>query len=53
LLHPLHAPAAAGGRFRGRIGRLLFRTTGVFQSVLQPDIATNKVRAVLMAQDSR
>jgi hypothetical protein len=33
----------AGGRFRGRIGRLLFKTTGVFQSVLQPDIATNKV----------
>jgi hypothetical protein len=24
----------AGGRFRGRIGRALFRTTGVFQSVL-------------------
>jgi len=24
----------AGGRFRGRVGRLLFRTTGVFQSVL-------------------
>ncbi|WIA10095.1 hypothetical protein OEZ85_010302 [Tetradesmus obliquus] len=33
----------AGGRFRGRLGRLLFQTTGVFQSVLQPDIATNKV----------
>eukprot|EP00877_Chromochloris_zofingiensis_P012707 jgi/Chrzof1/7690/Cz02g33030.t1 len=33
----------AGGRFRGRIGRALFRTTGVYQSVLQPDIATNKI----------
>ncbi|PNH04276.1 putative plastid-lipid-associated protein 8, chloroplastic, partial [Tetrabaena socialis] len=33
----------AGGRFRGRIGRTLFRTAGLFQSVLQPDIATNKV----------
>ncbi|GLC43911.1 hypothetical protein PLESTB_000922200 [Pleodorina starrii] len=33
----------AGGRFRGRIGRALFRTAGLFQSVLQPDIATNKV----------
>lgn len=34
---------AAGGRFRGRIGRTLFQTTGLFQSVLEPDIATNKV----------
>ncbi|GLI58830.1 hypothetical protein VaNZ11_000594 [Volvox africanus] len=33
----------AGGRFRGRIGRALFRTAGLFQSVLKPDIATNKV----------
>ncbi|KAI8476972.1 MAG: hypothetical protein J3K34DRAFT_516225 [Monoraphidium minutum] len=33
----------AGGRFRGRIGRVLFQTTGVFQSVLAPDVATNKV----------
>ncbi|KAG2445792.1 hypothetical protein HXX76_000396 [Chlamydomonas incerta] len=33
----------AGGRFRGKIGRALFRTAGLFQSVLQPDIATNKV----------
>jgi hypothetical protein len=37
-------PAAAGGRFRGSIGRALFRTTGVYQSVLEPDIATNKVQ---------
>jgi hypothetical protein len=36
--------AAAGGRFRGRIGRTLFQTAGLFQSVLEPDIATNKVR---------
>jgi hypothetical protein len=35
--------AAAGGRFRGRIGRTLFQTAGLFQSVLEPDIATNKV----------
>ncbi|EFJ50966.1 hypothetical protein VOLCADRAFT_116549, partial [Volvox carteri f. nagariensis] len=33
----------AGGRFRGRIGRALFRTAGLFQSVLKPDLATNKV----------
>jgi hypothetical protein len=36
--------AAAGGRFRGRIGRTLFQTAGLFQSVLEPDVATNKVR---------
>lgn len=34
---------AAGGRFRGTVGRNLFKTTGLFQSVLQPDLATNKV----------
>ncbi|GFR46858.1 hypothetical protein Agub_g8498, partial [Astrephomene gubernaculifera] len=33
----------AGGRFRSRLGRFLFRTAGLFQSVIQPDIATNKV----------
>lgn len=35
----------AGGRFRSKLGRLLFQTTGVFQSVLQldPPVATNKV----------
>eukprot|EP00878_Enallax_costatus_P021145 GHUV01022378.1.p1 GENE.GHUV01022378.1~~GHUV01022378.1.p1 ORF type:complete len:153 (+),score=50.07 GHUV01022378.1:1456-1914(+) len=40
---PTERGQPAGGRFRGRIGRALFKTTGVFQSVLQPDIATNKV----------
>lgn len=34
----------AGGRFRGGLGKLLFRTTFLGQSVLQPDIVTNKVR---------
>ena len=34
---------AAGGRFRSSLGRALFQTAGLFQSVLQPDIATNKV----------
>ncbi|GAX74034.1 hypothetical protein CEUSTIGMA_g1484.t1 [Chlamydomonas eustigma] len=36
---------AAGGRFRGALGRSLFKTTGVFQSVLagDPPIAVNKV----------
>ena len=33
----------AGGRFRGGLGKLLFRTTCLAQSVLQPDIVTNKV----------
>lgn len=42
--YDIHFPhTAAGGRFRGKIGRALFRTAGLFQSVLQPDIATNKV----------
>lgn len=35
----------AGGRFRGRLGRALFQTAGVFQSVLRPDVATNKASA--------
>uniref|UniRef100_A0A7S0RYJ4 Plastid lipid-associated protein/fibrillin conserved domain-containing protein n=1 Tax=Chlamydomonas leiostraca TaxID=1034604 RepID=A0A7S0RYJ4_9CHLO len=33
----------SGGRFRSSLGRTLFRTTGLFQSVLKPDVATNKV----------
>lgn len=33
----------AGGRFRTGLGRFLFQTTGLFQSVLQPDIVVNKV----------
>jgi hypothetical protein len=32
-----------GGRFRGTLGKLLFRTTFLGQSVLQPNIVTNKV----------
>lgn len=34
----------AGGRFRGGLGKLLFRTTLLAQSVLKPDVVTNKVR---------
>ncbi len=37
------APAAAGGRFRGRIGRQLFQTTQLCQSVLEPNLVTNKL----------
>ncbi|CAL8468643.1 g8183 [Coccomyxa elongata] len=33
----------AGGRFRSPFGRALFRTEKVCQSVIQPDIVTNKV----------
>uniref|UniRef100_A0A7S3VJL2 Plastid lipid-associated protein/fibrillin conserved domain-containing protein n=2 Tax=Dunaliella tertiolecta TaxID=3047 RepID=A0A7S3VJL2_DUNTE len=33
----------SGGRFRSRIGRSLFQTTGLYQSVLKPGIVTNKV----------
>lgn len=36
--------AAAGGRFRGKLGRALLTTTGLYQSVLAPDLVTNKVR---------
>lgn len=35
--------AAAGGRFRGRIARQLFRTTELVQSVLEPNTVTNKL----------
>jgi len=34
---------AAGGRYRGRIGRALFRTDALFQHVLKPDVAVNVV----------
>ncbi|KAF8069498.1 PAP8 [Scenedesmus sp. PABB004] len=40
---PAERGQPAGGRFRGALGRALFRTTGVFQSVLAPDVAVNKV----------
>jgi hypothetical protein len=35
--------AAAGGRFRGRLGRAFFKTERLCQSVLEPDLVTNKV----------
>ena len=34
---------AAGGQFRGRLGRLLFRTEALFQHVLAPDLAVNVI----------
>lgn len=37
----------AGGRFRTGVGKILFRTTHLCQSVLQPDVVTNKVEAKL------
>ncbi|KAL6752597.1 hypothetical protein V8C86DRAFT_2752057 [Haematococcus lacustris] len=40
---PSERGSPSGGRFRGRLGRALFRTTGLFQSVLAPDIVTNKI----------
>jgi hypothetical protein len=33
----------AGGRFRTGLGKLLFRTTGLYQSVIQPNVVTNKI----------
>ena len=41
---PTQSSNPAGGRFRGGLGKLLFRTTLLAQSVLQPDVVTNKVR---------
>lgn len=38
--------AAAGGRFRSTLGKALFPTRGLFQSVLSPDIVVNKVGRV-------
>lgn len=35
--------APAGGRFRTGLGSLLFKTTGLYQSVLRPDVVINKV----------
>ena len=37
------AANAAGGRFRGRIGRTIFRTRGLFQHLIAPDRAVNCV----------
>lgn len=41
LVLPCRQPA--GGRFRGGLGKLLFHTTLLAQSVLQPALVTNKV----------
>lgn len=41
------AGAPAGGRFRSGVGKILFRTTRLCQSVLKPDIVTNKIEALL------
>lgn len=43
IMNPDMSATAAGGRFRSRFGRALFRTEKVCQSVIQPDIVTNKV----------
>lgn len=40
--------APAGGNFRQGIGRLIFQTRGVYQSVLAPDIVVNKVAFALL-----
>ena len=38
------AANAAGGKYRGRIGRFLFRTDALFQHVLAPDVAVNVIQ---------
>lgn len=40
---PVQSSAPAGGRFRSRLGRLLFPTRGVFQHVISPNIIINLV----------
>jgi len=40
---PKQKGAPAGGRFRGKMGRLLFRTTGLYQMILRPNLAKNLV----------
>ena len=52
ILYPyplLHLHTASGGRFRSRMGRSLFQTTGLYQSVLKPGIVTNKVRVFVLS----
>ena len=40
--------AAAGGGFRSTLGRAIFMTSCVCQSILKPDIVINKVNAQLV-----
>jgi hypothetical protein len=45
----------SGGRFRGAIGRMLFQTTGLYQSILPGDsapVAVNKVHRKASISDS-
>jgi len=39
---------AAGGKYRGRVGRLLFRTTALFQHVLPDAVAVNVIQFKLL-----
>ena len=39
---------AAGGKYRGRIGRLLFRTDALFQHVLDREVAVNVIQFKLL-----
>jgi len=39
--------APAGGRYRSRLGRLLFRTTGLYQMIDRPNLAKNLVTFAL------
>ena len=45
---PSQKGAPAGGRFRGRLGRLLFRTEGLYQMIERPDVAKNLVMFKLL-----
>ena len=39
---------AAGGKYRGRIGRLVFQTTALFQHVLEDNVAVNVIQFRLL-----
>jgi len=38
----------AGGRFRTGVGKFLFRTTGLYQSVLKPNVVVNKIDLLVL-----
>lgn len=43
-----HITTAAGGRFRSGLGKLLYKTTGLYQAVLRPDLVVNKLEFRLL-----
>lgn len=48
MLKRIRSTPAAGGRFRTGLGKFLWRTTGLYQAVLRPDIVVNKLEFRLL-----